>query len=97
MSFLSDFFGTVFGGSQYSSADHFLSHEEVRRLVSQAHIPVLSQDKVKEVGEALLASRHNEKISLHHMNEVLGSLVHSHTITEIDRHAVMKVFTNYFS
>lgn len=97
MSFLSDLFGTLFGGSAYSHADHSLSHEEVRRLISHTHLPSLSQDQVILVEEAILSQRHEGKISLNKINEVLGKMVHSYQISEIDRHAVMKVFKNYFS
>jgi len=97
MSFLSDLFGTLFGGSDYSGAEYSLSHEDVRRLVSQTRINSLSQDEVVVVEEAILSHRRDGKISLNRMNEVLGKLVHARKISEIDRQAVMKVFKKYFS
>ncbi len=97
MSFLTDLFGTLFGGSAYSSINQPLSHEEVRRLISHTHLPSLSQDQVILVEDAVLSHRHEGRISLNKINEVLGKMVHSYQISEIDRKAVMKVFKNYFS
>ncbi len=95
MSFFQDLISTAFGGSQYSSKEHFVSEEEIRRLVSQSKVASLSQQEEKNVEEALLHARKNGNISVQKIDHVLKNLEHQRKISSIDREGIVRVFKNY--
>lgn len=96
MSFLGDFFQTVFGGAQYSSSEKALSLEEIQRLVSTERISSLDQAESKLIQNAIAEGRAGDgKISLAHIDRVLGKLESTKKISQYDRQGVMKVFQNY--
>lgn len=99
MGFFSDFFSSP--GSQYSAHEHPVPEIDIRRILSVDRLPILNQDKVRIVEEAVIHARHNEYISLRRIYRVLMSLQHRGSeherITIEDRHKIMDVFVNYFA
>ncbi len=95
MSFFQDFISAIFGGNEYSSRQHFVAEEDIKRLVSQGKTPSLSQGEERLIEQAIAARRRDGKISLLQVDEVLRKLEHAHRISEVDRQGVMHVFKEY--
>jgi len=96
MSVLSDFFGTVFGGQQYSTSEHFLSEIEIKKCVSREHVASLTEEECSVIEQALIERRRGDgKISLAQIHEVLVKLESSHKISKYDKEGLMKVFRSF--
>ena len=87
---------SMFGGNNYSTVPHTLSHDQICRLVSQTRISSLSQHELKIVEDALTAGRTSSgMISLTKIDEILLHLQSTRQISSYDRSGVMKVFQTY--
>jgi hypothetical protein len=96
-------FSYIFGsqGSEYSAVPHPLSEVEIRRIISEESLPILNQDKVRIVENAVIKARRDSKISLRTIYRTLVPLknhgAEHERITIEDRHKIMNLFSSYFT
>lgn len=89
---------SFFSTNKYSTKEHYLSKEEIGRLVSVSQVKSLSQSEERVV-EGLLETRRGAdgKISLAQINEVLIKLKNQNQISKYDKEGLMRIFESHFN
>lgn len=96
------FFGFLFGTGEYKSnklskVEHYLSKEEIKKLVSEYKIKTLTQNEEDILERSIELRRKGDgKISLWQIDEVLKKLVAQKCISIYDRQHLIKVFVEYY-
>lgn len=97
------FFSYLFSspGNKYSPHIHPVPEIDILRILSEDRLPILNQDKVHIVEQAVIRARIDGRISLRKIYRTLLSLQHRGSeherITIEDRHKIMDVFSGYFA
>lgn len=91
-------FSALFGsGSSYSTVQKSLSREQIRHIVSRSRIQTLSAQEEAAIEEAIDKRRLGDgRISVAQIDEVLGKLEQTGTISINDRKSVIKAFQGHF-
>ena len=86
-----------FSTNKYSTKEHYLSSQEIKRLVSTTSVRSLDGAEENIVEGLVIARRGNDgKISLSQIDEVLKKLKNQSRISKYDRIALMQIFKSYF-
>lgn len=88
-----------FDTNKYSTVEHYISKEEIKKIVRQVNAASSNVTKLEEeVVECLIVEgRHGDgKVSLQQIWKILNRLKLEHKLSEIDRAKLMAAFVEFF-